>query len=140
MTDNPLIRICIVKSENKFTFKIKPGYFLKLSTLETVKLLESAKNKINIDINGKYMPHLEINEVLLVHCNIVNNDYQKGFKILVHSCSQGIIKALVDTSPKKSIFLETFNRDFSYIDVWFIDQNFKLLDIKDKIDITLVIN
>ena len=82
MTDNPLIRLCIVKSENKFTFKIKSGYFLKLSTLETVKLLESAKNKINIDINGKYMPHLEINEVLLVHCNIVNNDYQKDSRFL----------------------------------------------------------
>ena len=79
MTDNPLIRLCIVKSESKFTFKIKSGYFLKLSTLETVKLLESAKHKINIDINGKYM---EINEVLLVHCNIVNNDYQKDSRFL----------------------------------------------------------
>ena len=82
MTDNPLIRLCIVKSESKFTFKIKSGYFLKLSTLETVKLLESAKHKINIYINGKYMPHLEINEVLLVHCNIVNNDYQKDSRFL----------------------------------------------------------
>ena len=51
-----------------------------------MKLLGSTKNKITKDINGENVPHLEITEVVLVHCNI-NNDYQARFKSLVHICS-----------------------------------------------------
>ena len=56
-------------------FKIKAGYYLGLLTPETMKLLESTKRKITKDPNGENMPHLEIIEVVLVHCNIVSNDY-----------------------------------------------------------------
>ena len=48
---------------------------LELLTSETMKLLGSAKNKITKDKNGENVPHLEISEVVLVHCDIVNNDY-----------------------------------------------------------------
>ena len=74
--DNPLIRIYINKTENRITFKIKIGYYLELLTLETMKLLGSTENKITKDKNGGNIPHLEITEVILVHCNIANNDYQ----------------------------------------------------------------
>ena len=47
---------------------------------------------------------------------------------------------LLDISPKNFIILKTFNSDFSYIKVWFTDQNSKPLEIEDKINITLVIN
>ena len=60
----------------KITFKIKNGYSLELLISETMKLLESTKNKITKDKNGENVPHLEITEVVLVHCSIVNNDYQ----------------------------------------------------------------
>ena len=76
-TDNSAIRIYINKIENRITFKIKTGYHLKLLTPETMKLLRTTENKINNDKNGENVPHLEITEVVLVHCNIVNNDYQE---------------------------------------------------------------
>ena len=74
--DDPSIRIYVNKIENRITFKIKTGYYLELLTPETMKLLGSTENKITKDKNGENVPHLEITEVVLVHCNIVNNDYQ----------------------------------------------------------------
>ena len=47
---------------------------------------------------------------------------------------------LVDVSPKKIILLKTFNSEFSYIEVWFTDQNSQLLEIQDKMNTTLGIN
>ena len=64
------------KIENRITFKIKTGYYFESLTSETVKLLGSIKSKISKDKNGENVPHLEITEVVLIHCNIVNNDYQ----------------------------------------------------------------
>ena len=57
-------------------FKGKTGYHLELLTPETMKLLESTERKINKDKNGEKVPHLQIAEIMIVHCNIVNNDYQ----------------------------------------------------------------
>ena len=68
--------------ENRITFKIKTGYYLELLTSETVKLIGSISNKITKDENGENVPHLEITEIVLVHCNIVNKDYQKGLRVL----------------------------------------------------------
>ena len=62
--------------ENRITFKIKTGYYLELLTPETIKLLGSTKSKITKDENGENMLYLEINEVILIHCNVVNNSYQ----------------------------------------------------------------
>ena len=67
--DKPLIQIYVNRIENRVTFKIKNGYSLKL--------LGSTKNKIIKDKNGENVPHLEITEVVLVRCDIVNNDYQQ---------------------------------------------------------------
>ena len=61
------------KTENRITFKTKTGYYLELLTPEIMKLLGSTKTKINKDKNGENVPHLETNEVVLIHCNIVNN-------------------------------------------------------------------
>ena len=80
--DNPSIRIYVNKIENRIAFKIKTGYYLELLTPETMKLLGSTENKITKDKNGENVPHLEITEVVLVHCNIVNNDYQQDSRVL----------------------------------------------------------
>ena len=72
--DKPSVQIYVNKIENRITFKIKNGYSLELLTPETMKLLESTKNKITKDKNGENVPHLEIAEVVLIHCGIVNND------------------------------------------------------------------
>ena len=71
------MRIYVDKIENRITFKIKAGYQLELLTPEIIKLLGSTKNKITKDTNGENVPDLEITEVVLLRCNIVNNDYQQ---------------------------------------------------------------
>ena len=68
--------------ENRSMFKIKNGYYLELLTPETMKLLGSTVSKINKDKNGENVPNLEVVEVVLVHCNLVNNDYQQESRIL----------------------------------------------------------
>ena len=74
--NNPSIRIYVNKIEKRIMFKIKSGYYLELLTPETIKFLGSAENKINKDKNGENVPPLEIVEIVLVHCNLVNIDYQ----------------------------------------------------------------
>ena len=81
-TNEPSIQIYVNKIENRITFKIKNGYSLELLTKETMKLLGSTENKITKDKNGENVPHLEITEVVLVHCNIFNNDYQQDSRVL----------------------------------------------------------
>ena len=74
VTDNPSIRIYVNKKENRITFEINTGCYFELLTPETVKLLGSTKSKITKDKNSENLPHLEITEVELIHCNIVNNN------------------------------------------------------------------
>ena len=80
--DNPPIRIYVNRIGNRITFKIKSGYYLELLTPKTMKLLGSTESKINKDKNGKNAPHLEVVESVLVHRNLVNNDYQQHARIL----------------------------------------------------------
>ena len=72
--DNPSSRIYVIKIENRVTFKIKNGYYLTLLANETMKLLGSTESKITKEKNGEDVPHLEIVELVLVYCNLVNND------------------------------------------------------------------
>ena len=104
------------------------GYYLKLLTPETIKLLGSTKNKITKDENDKNVPHyhLEITEVVLVHSNIVNNNYQQDSRVLCTFVPNKSFGQLLDISPKHFKFLKTFDTEFSYIEVWFTDQNSKL--------------
>ena len=80
--DKPSIKIYKNKIENRVTFKIKRGYYLDLLTPETMKLLGSTGSKITKDKNGENVPHLEIVELVLIHCNVVNNNYQRNSRIL----------------------------------------------------------
>ena len=135
VADNLSIKIYVNKIENRITFKIKTVYYLELLMPETMKLFGSTKSKINKDENGENVPHLGITEIILIHCNIANNDYQHDSRVLYKSFDQ-----LLDISPKYFIFLKTFYSEFSYIEVWFTDHNSKPLEIEDKINITLTIN
>ena len=82
VTDNLLIKIYLNKIEDRITFRLKTGYYLVLLTLETMKLLGSTKNRISKYEKFENMPHLEITEEVLVHCNIANNDYQHDSRAL----------------------------------------------------------
>ena len=80
--DKRSAKIYVNKIENRITFRIKNRYCLELLTPEAMKLLRSTENKTTKDKNGENVPHLEITEVVLVHCNIVNNDYQRDSRVL----------------------------------------------------------
>ena len=104
-----------------------------------MKLLGSTENKITKDKNGENVPHLEITEVVLVHCNIVNNDYQQDSRGLYKFVPNKPFGSLLEISPANHIFLKTFNSEFQDMEVWFTDQNSQPLEIKDRINLTLVI-
>ena len=137
--DEPSVQIYVNKIENRITFKIKDGYSLELLTPETMKLLESTKDKITEDKNGENVPHLEITEVVMVHCNIVNNDYQQDSRVLYKFVPNQSFGNLLEISPTNHIFLKTFNSKYNEIEVWFTDQNSEPLEIEDKINLTMVI-
>ena len=73
--DKRSVQIYVNKTENRVTFTIKNGFTIEILRPETMKLLGSTEDKITKDKNGENVPHLKITEVVLVHCNIVNNDY-----------------------------------------------------------------
>ena len=104
-----------------------------------MKLLGSTENKITKDKNGENMPHLEITEVVLVHRNIVNNDYQQDSRVLYTFVSNKHFGSLLEISPANHIFLKTFNSEYGEIIVWFTDQNSRPLEIEDRINLTIII-
>ena len=112
---------------------------LELLTPETMKLLGYTENEITKDKNGENVPNLEITEVVLVHCNIVKNDYQQDSRVLYTFVSNKRFGSLLEISPKNHIFLRTFNSEFQDIRVWFIDQNSQPLEIEDRINLTVVV-
>ena len=105
-----------------------------------MKLLGSTKNKITKDGNGENIPHLQNTKVVLVHCNIVNTDYQQDSRVSYTFVPNRSFGQLLDILSKNFILLKTFDSRFSNIEVWFTDQNSKPLETKDKINITLDIN
>ena len=137
--DNPSIRMYINRIENRITFKIKNGYYFELLTPETMKLLGSTESKITKDKNSENVPHLEIVELVLVHCNLVNNDYQQHSRILYTFVPNKTFGSLLEISPTNQVFLKTFNSEFQEVKVWSTDQTSKPLELDDKINITLII-
>ena len=127
VTYNSLIRIYVNQTQNSITFGIKVGYYLELLTTETVKLLGSTKNKLIKDENGKNVSRLEIAEIVLVNCDIVNNDYQEDSRVLYTFVLNKSFLQLLDNSLKRFIFSKTFNSESSSIEDWFTDQSSKLL-------------
>ena len=97
--DKPSVQIYVNKIGNRVTFKIKNGYSLDLLTPETLKLLGSTENKITKDKNGENVPYLEITEAVLVHCNIVNNDYQQDSRVIYTFVSNEPFGSLLEISP-----------------------------------------
>ena len=121
--DNLSIRTYANKIKNRITFKIKNGYNLKLLTSETIQLLWSTENKITKDENGENVPHLEITEVLLGYCNIVNNDHQQNSRALYTFLPNKLFGSLLEISPTNFFPLKFFNSEFQAIKVWVKDRN-----------------
>ena len=103
--------------------------------------METLKSKITKNKNGENVPRLEITKVALIHCNAVNNSYQQNSTVLygfVPNKSFG--QSLNISLENLLIFLNTSDSEFSHIDIWFTDQNSKLLDVENKTNINLAVN
>ena len=100
--------------------------------------MEALKIKTK-DKNGENVPYLEIIEVGLVHCDIVNNYYQQDSRVLYTFVSNKPFDSLLEISPTNHIFLKTFNSDCDEIKVWFSDQNSQTLETEERINLTMLI-
>ena len=100
-TDNPLVKIYVNKIEYRITFRVKNGY-----SIETMKLLGNNENKITKHKNGKNALHLEITQVVLVHRNIVNNNYQQDSRFLYTFVPNKPFDSQLEISSTNHIFLK----------------------------------
>ena len=138
LTENPPIIIYPNKIKNRIIFKVKTGYKLELLSPETMKLLGSTEKDVDKDKNGEDVPKLESVEVVLVHCNLVNNSYQQESKVLFTFVPNKQFGQLITISPHSLTMLKTTNSAFPVNQVWFTDQNNRPLEIEDRVNITLV--
>ena len=125
---------------NRIVFKIKSGYKLELLSNETVKLLGSTNDIIDADKNSEIVQKLENFEVVLVHCNLVNNAYQQHSRVLFTFVPTKQYGKLISISPHSLVFLKTMNTDFLEIEIWFTDQLNNALEIEDNVNTSLRIN
>ena len=139
LTENPSIQIYPNKIKNRIVFKIKTGYKLELLSPETMKLLGSTKKVVDKDKNGEIVPKLDSVEVVLVQCNLVKNGYQHTLKVLFTFVPNKKFVQLINISPHAFTMMNTINTEFSYVEVWFTDQNSKTLEIEDSVNLTLII-
>ena len=130
--DNSSIRIYVNKIENRITFKIKKEYYVELLTPEKMKLTGNTENKKTKDKDGENVPYLEITVVILVHCNIVKNDYQQDSGALYTFVPNEPFGQLLEVSASNLIFLKTFNSGFQATEVWFTGKNSQPLEIEDN--------
>ena len=140
IADTAPILIYVNKISNRIVFKMKTGYKLELLSKETMKLLGSTSNIIDADKNSENLPRLENVEVVLLHCNLVNNSYQQALRVLLTFVPNKQHGQLISTSPYSLISLKTMNTEFSEIEIWFTDQNNNALEIEDNVNISLIIN
>ena len=104
-----------------------------------MKLLGSRSNSINGDKNSELVPKLESLDLVLVHCNVVNNSYQQASKVLFTFLPNKKYGQLITISPETLIMLKTVNTEFSFIEIWFTDQDNRPLEIEGSVNISLIV-
>ena len=139
LAENPPMQIYQNKVKNRIVFKVRTDYKLELLSPETMKLLGSAKKDVDKDKDGEDAPKLESAEVVLMHCNLVNNSYQQASKVLFTFVPNKQFGQLITISPHLLTMLKTTNAEFQSIQLWFPHQKNRPLEIEDSVDITLII-
>ena len=122
LTENQSHQIYPNKIKNRIVFKIKTDYKLEVLTLETMRLLGSTKKYVDPDKNSENVPKLESLEVVLVHCNLVKNDYQHTSKVSFSFVPNKQFGQLINISPQFLTMMNTVNTEFCFAEVWFTDQ------------------
>ena len=133
------VLIYVNEKNNRIVFKIKSRYKLELLSKETMRLLGSSTDTIDGDKNSELVPKLESIDLVLVHCNLVNNSYQQGSKVLFTFVPNKKYAQLITVSPETLIMLKTVITEFSFIEIWFTDQDNRPLEIEDSVNISLII-
>ena len=105
-----------------------------------MKLFGSTKKLIDKTKNGENIPNLEVAEVVLVHCNLVDNQYQQKSEVLYTFTPNKSYAYLLNIQPSNLVFLKTYNTKFDEIIITFTDQNVRPLEMEDKVNLTLLIN
>ena len=108
-------------------------------TPETMKLLGSTKRDVDKDKDGENVTKLESVEVVLVHCNLVKNDYQHTWKVSFTCVPNRRFGKLINISSDSLTMMNTVNTEFFSVEVWFIDQVSKALEIEDNVNFMLII-
>ena len=127
------------KIKNGIVFQIKTDYKLELLSPETMELLGSTKNYVNQDKDEEDVIKLEFVEVILVHCNLVNNNYWQVSKVLFTFVQNKQFGQLITIAHHSLTMLNTTNTEFSSIEEWFTDQNSKQLEREDNVNATLIV-
>ena len=104
-----------------------------------MRLLGSSTDTIDGDKNSELVPNLESVDLALVHCNLVNNSYQQASKVLFTFAPNKRYGQLITVSPETFIMLKTVNTKFSFIEIWFEDQDNRPLEIEDSVNVSLII-
>ena len=118
---------------------MKTDYKLELLSKKTMQLLEGSKKDIDQNKDGEIVPKLESVEVLLMHCNLVNNSYQQTLKALFTFVPNKPFGQLITVTPHSLTMLKTTTAEFSLTEVWFTDQNNRYAEIAGNVNITLII-
>ena len=139
IANNPPVQIYVNKMKNRIVFKIKTGYKLELLTEETMQLLGSSKNVIDKNKDGEIVLRLETVEVVLVHCNLANNNYQQESKVLFTFVPNKQFGQLITITPHSLKMLKTTNAESSFIEIWLTKQNNLPLEIESNVNIAVVI-
>ena len=134
-----LIRELIIDYRLIIVFKIKDGYKLELQTPETMKLFASTK-KISKTKGGGKVSSLEVIELVLVQCNLVDNQYQQKSEVLYTFTPNKSHAYLLTVEPNNLVFLKTYKIEFDELIITFTDHNDGPLEIEDKVNLMLLIN
>ena len=134
------IHVYVNRINNRLVFKIKDGYKLELQTPETMELFSSTKKLIDKTKNGEKVPSPEVAEVVLVQCNLVDNQYQQKSEVLYIFNPNKSSAYLLNVEPSNLVFLKTYNTEFDETIITFTNKNATPLEIKDKVNLKLLIS
>ena len=120
--------IYVNEINNRIAFKIRSGYKLELLLKETMRLLGPSVDTTDGNKNSESVPKLGSVDLVLLHCNLLNNSYQQASKVLFTFVPNKKYGQLITISPNSLIMLKTINTEFSFIEIWFMDQDNRPLD------------
>ena len=140
LTTIPPVHVYINRINNRLVFEIKDGYKLELQMPETMELFSSTKKLIDKIKNGEKGPSLEVAEVVIVQCNLVDNQYQQKSEVLYTFTPNKSYTHLLNVEPNNLVFLKTYSTEFDEIIITFTDQNDRPFETEEKVNLTLLIN